>query len=125
MLVRFGGHRFQQTVGIPMGTNCALLLADLFLYCYENEFFDNLIEESKKACWNGSISHIVILMTSLLIIKDLRNSSLIFTPKNSPFLRLQNPLQLLLISTYFLLEIRTKTLPPNYKTNLMCMVSTL
>ena len=50
MLVRFGGQRFRQTVGIPMGTNCALLLADLFLYCYENEFVDKLIKEGKKAC---------------------------------------------------------------------------
>ena len=30
--VRFGGQLFRQTVGIPMGTNCAPLLADLFLY---------------------------------------------------------------------------------------------
>ena len=36
--VRFGGQLFQQTVGIPMGTNCVPLLADLFLYSYENEF---------------------------------------------------------------------------------------
>jgi len=28
----FGGRVFQQTVGIPMGTNCATLLADLFLF---------------------------------------------------------------------------------------------
>jgi hypothetical protein len=28
----FGGHVFQQTVAIPMGTNCAPLLANLFLY---------------------------------------------------------------------------------------------
>ena len=33
----FGGHVFQQTVGIPMGTNCAPLLAYLFLYLYEAE----------------------------------------------------------------------------------------
>jgi hypothetical protein len=31
----FGGRVFQQTIGIPMGTNCAPLLADLFLYSYE------------------------------------------------------------------------------------------
>lgn len=29
--VVFGDQVFQQTVGIPMGTNCAPLLADLFL----------------------------------------------------------------------------------------------
>jgi hypothetical protein len=30
----FGGRVFQQTVGIPMDTNCASLLADLFLYSH-------------------------------------------------------------------------------------------
>ena len=35
-------------VGIPMGTNCAPLLADLFLYSYENEFLDKLIKEGKR-----------------------------------------------------------------------------
>ena len=49
--VRFGGQLFQQMVGIPMGTNCAPLLADLFLYSYENKFLDKLIKEcKKKAC---------------------------------------------------------------------------
>ena len=46
--VRFGGQLFRQMVGIPMGTNCAPLLADLFPYSYENEFFDKLIKEGKK-----------------------------------------------------------------------------
>ena len=32
MFISFGGTLFQQVVGIPMGTNCAPLLADLFLY---------------------------------------------------------------------------------------------
>ena len=36
--VRFGGQLLRQMVGIPMGTSCAPLLADLFLYFYENEF---------------------------------------------------------------------------------------
>ena len=30
--VRFGGQLFRQMVGIPMGTYCAPLLVDLFLY---------------------------------------------------------------------------------------------
>ena len=38
MYVRFGGQLFRQMVRIPMETNCAPLLADLFLYSYENEF---------------------------------------------------------------------------------------
>ena len=46
--LRFGGQLFRQMVGIPMGTNCAPLLADLFLYSYENEFLDKLIKEGKR-----------------------------------------------------------------------------
>ena len=37
--VVFGDQVFQQSVGIPMGTNCAPLLADLFLYSYDADFF--------------------------------------------------------------------------------------
>ena len=46
--VRFGGQLFRQMVGIPMGTHCAPLLADLFLYSNENEFLDKLIKEGKR-----------------------------------------------------------------------------
>ena len=46
--VKFGGQLFRQMVGIPMGTNCEPLLADLFLYSYENEFLDKLIKEGKR-----------------------------------------------------------------------------
>ena len=46
--IRFGGQLFRQMIGIPMGTNCAPLLADLFLYSYENEFLDKLIKEGKR-----------------------------------------------------------------------------
>jgi hypothetical protein len=38
LFVMFGEHVFQQTVSILMGTNCASLLADLFLYSYEVDF---------------------------------------------------------------------------------------
>ena len=46
--VRFGGLTFRQVIGIPMGTNCAPLLADLFLYSYETEFLDQLIKKGKR-----------------------------------------------------------------------------
>ena len=48
IFVEFGGRIFQQTVGIPMGTNCAPLLADLFLYSYEAEFVQSLLQAGKK-----------------------------------------------------------------------------
>ena len=34
---------FQQPAGIPMGTNCDPLLADLFLHYYEADFIADLI----------------------------------------------------------------------------------
>ena len=45
--VQFDGMVYQQILGIPMGTNCAPLIADLFLYCYEWEFMSDL-QKSKR-----------------------------------------------------------------------------
>ena len=45
--VSSGGILFQQVVGIPMGTNCAPLLADLFLYSYELEFLQTIVKDKK------------------------------------------------------------------------------
>ena len=33
--------------GIPMGTNCAPLVADLFLFCYETDFMKSLSRENQ------------------------------------------------------------------------------
>ena len=40
--IRFGTKLYRQVVGIPMGTNCAPLVADLFLFCYERDFMTSL-----------------------------------------------------------------------------------
>ena len=48
IFVVFGGKVFQQIVGIPMGTNCAPLLADIFLYSYEAEFIQSLLSNGRK-----------------------------------------------------------------------------
>ena len=49
IFVMFGDIVFQQTIGIPMGTNCAPLLADLFLHSYEAEFLQDLVKSGSKA----------------------------------------------------------------------------
>ena len=36
--IRFCSKLYRQNVGIPMGTNCAPLVADLFLFCCERDF---------------------------------------------------------------------------------------
>ena len=46
--VEFSRWIFQQIVGIPMGTNCPPLLADLFLYSYEAGFTQSLLKAGKK-----------------------------------------------------------------------------
>ena len=40
--IRFGTKLYRKIVGIPMGTNCAPLVADLFLFCYERDFMTSL-----------------------------------------------------------------------------------
>jgi hypothetical protein len=44
IFILFGGRMFQQTISIPMGTNCAPLLADLFLHLNEAEFPQGLLK---------------------------------------------------------------------------------
>ena len=45
--IRFGTKLYRQIVGIPIGTNCAPLEADLFLYCYERDFMDSLNHDNQ------------------------------------------------------------------------------
>ena len=48
IFVVFAGKVFQQIIGIPMGTNCAPLLADIFLYSYKAEFTQSSLLAGKK-----------------------------------------------------------------------------
>ena len=48
IFVTFGGHVFQQTVGILVDTNYDPLLADLFLYSCEADFIQGLLKENEK-----------------------------------------------------------------------------
>ena len=47
IFVRYGDAIYRQVVGIPMGTNCAPLVADLFLYCYERDFMSSLKSDTQ------------------------------------------------------------------------------
>ena len=46
--IRFGSKLYRQLIGIPMGTNCAPLVADLFLFCYERDFMLSLSEDNQS-----------------------------------------------------------------------------
>ena len=47
IFIRFGTELYRQVVGIPMGTNCAPLVADLFLFCYERDFMMSLSDDKQ------------------------------------------------------------------------------
>lgn len=47
IFVEFQDKIYRQIIGIPMGTNCAPLVADLFLYCHEKQFMDKLVKNKK------------------------------------------------------------------------------
>ena len=46
--VRFGSSVFRQVIGIPMGTNSAPLLADLFLHTFEYDFMVTTMKQDIK-----------------------------------------------------------------------------
>ena len=47
LFIIFGSKFYRQIVGIPMGTNCAPLVADLFLFCYERDFMSSLSDNNQ------------------------------------------------------------------------------
>ena len=47
IFIRFGTKHFRQTTGIPMGTNCASFVANLFLFCYERDFMKSLSRKNQ------------------------------------------------------------------------------
>ena len=51
--IRFGTTLNRQIVGIPMGTNCAPLAADLFLLCYERDFMKDLSNDNQADIINA------------------------------------------------------------------------
>ena len=47
IFIRFGSKLYRQNVGITMGTNCAPLVADMFLFCCERDFMKSLTKEKR------------------------------------------------------------------------------
>ena len=55
--IRFGTKLYRQIVGIPMGTICAPLVADLLLSCYERDFMDGLSNDNQADFIRHSTQH--------------------------------------------------------------------
>ena len=47
IFIRFCSKLYRRIVGIPVGTNCAPLVADLFLLCYERDFMLSLSDNTQ------------------------------------------------------------------------------
>ena len=45
--IRFGTKLYRQVVWMPMGTNCAPLIANLFLFCYDRDFMVSLSDDKQ------------------------------------------------------------------------------
>ena len=47
IFIRSGSKLYRQIVGITMGTICASLVADVFLFCYERDFMLSLSDNNQ------------------------------------------------------------------------------
>ena len=47
IFIQFGTKLYRKVVGIPMGTNFAPLVANLFLFCYERDFMMSLSDDKQ------------------------------------------------------------------------------
>ena len=47
IFIRSGTKLYRHVFGIPIGTNCAPLVADLFLFCYERDFMMSLSDDKQ------------------------------------------------------------------------------
>ena len=83
IFVNFGGCLFRQVFGIPMGTNCAPLLSDLFLFSPESELLDNMIRSGhRKPAWPFNLCYQYIDDLIVFNRKSLGIMSKRFTPPN-------------------------------------------
>ena len=71
IFIMVGNRVFKQHVGIPMGTNCAPLLANLYLFYYEYNYMKGLIKSDFLQALNnpGFPDEIANIYPPELIIK--------------------------------------------------------
>ena len=68
LFIRLTSEFYRQIVSIPMGTNCAPLVADLFLFCYERDFMLSLSDKNQTHTIEDLTPPPDIKMTYLILI---------------------------------------------------------
>ena len=71
IFIRFGSKLYRQIVGILMGTNCAPLVADLFLFCYKRDFMLSLSDSNQTdiiEAFNSTSRYLTCLILIILIL---------------------------------------------------------
>ena len=89
MFVQFGNTVFHQSVGIPIGTNSAPFIVDLFLYYYESQFMVKLQKDLSK---HSLISFFILVYISKLVcfaqkcnnVSGFNDSNVMITEKLLP-----------------------------------------
>ena len=81
--LRFGTKLYRQIVGIPMGINCAPLVAGLFLFCYERNFMTSLTDVKQAEMMKHLNLQLDIWTTfKILTILTLKVWSIVFIRLN-------------------------------------------
>ena len=66
--IKVGNNLYRQTIGIPMGTDCAPQLANLFLFHYEYLYMKNLMRDN--LCMAKRFSNTVRYIDDLLTLNN-------------------------------------------------------
>ena len=75
IFIIFCSKLYRQIVGIPMGTNCAPLIADLFLFCYERDFMLSLSDNNQAdviEAFNSTSRYLDDLLILIILILRLK-----------------------------------------------------
>ena len=68
IFIRFCSKSYRQLVGIPMGTNCAPLAADLFLFCYERDFMLSLSDNNQADIIGNPLSFVISTINLFIVL---------------------------------------------------------
>ena len=77
---RVGSKSFRQVIGIPMGSDPAPFIANLFLYIYENRFMTNLKKTDLSR--EKNLRHVFRFIDDLIALNDNDDSASFLDLKN-------------------------------------------